>query len=171
MTADKINQDTNVVRSINENTKRYFDTVESLRQAAWQSFNQRRAFEWKLSFGLWTALSAIIAGLAIGQATLKSTPERWVLSAISVVVVVLHGLWSFFLNKVNRADLDKSYVYEREEMLALGLAEHTKAGDDIQKTIVSMTGRGWLGKHWGHFTQVAVTIILAVGITVVAWLR
>lgn len=98
-------------------------------------------------------------------------PERLFLSAISAVVIVIHGCWSLFLYKINRADLDKSYVYEHEEMLALGLSEHTIAGDDIRKIIVSMAERGWAGMHWGHVTQVAVTAILAVSVTVIAWLR
>lgn len=171
MTTVKTNQGTDIVRSIDEDTKRFFDAVESLRQAAWQSFDRRRAFEWKLSFGLWTALGAIIAGLAIGQATLKSAPEQLFLSAVTLVVFVLHGWWSFFLDQANRADLDKSYVYEREQMLALGLSEQTKAGEDIREIIVGMTGRGWVAKHWGHVTQVAVTGILAAGATALAWLR
>lgn len=171
MTNDRNNQSTDVVRSLNDNAKRYFDAVESLRQAAWQTFDRRRAFEWKLSFGLWTALSSIIAGLAIGQATLKSVPERSLLSLVSLSVVILHGWWSYSLDQVNRADLDKSYVYEREQLCTLGMTEQTNAGKDVRMIISEMTGRGWFAKHWGHITQVAITGILAAGATALAWLR
>jgi hypothetical protein len=173
MTANKTNHSTEVVRSINESAKRFFDAVESLRQAAWESFDRRRAFEWKLSFGLWTALALSIAGLAAGQVTFKpdAVAERWFVSAIASIVVVLHGWWSLYLAQVNDADLRKSYIYEREQRLALGISERTKPGEDINRVITLMTGRGWFAKHGGHVTQVAITAILAAGAAALAWLR
>jgi hypothetical protein len=171
MTAQKTDKEAEIVRSIDDNTKRYFDAVESLRQAAWQSFDRRRSFEWKLSFGFWTALGSIIVGLAIGEATLKSTPERVFLSLVSLVVVLLHGWWSFFLDQVNRADLDKSYAYEQEQMLALGITGDTKTAVKVRKIVAAMTERAWVAKHWGHITQVAVTGIMAAAVTVITWLR
>ncbi len=171
MSPDKTKQSVVLVRSIDDNTKRFFDAAGSLRQAAWQSFDARRAFEWKLSFGLWTALGAIIAGLAMGQATLKSMPERELVSAVVLMVVMLHAWWSFSLDQANRADLNKSYIFEREQRLALGISEQTAPGEDINKIIDAIAGRGWLASRWGHITQVAITFILSIGATALAWLR
>ncbi len=116
MTAKETHESTDVARTIDEGTKRIFDATETLRQAAWQSFDRRRAFEWKLSFGLWTPLALSIAGLAAGEVTLgeDAAPERWFVSVIAFAVFVLHGWWSVYLAHVNAADLRKSYVYVAE---------------------------------------------------------
>lgn len=37
--------------------------LEALRFAAYQSFNDRRSYEWKLSLAIWTAIAVLVAGL------------------------------------------------------------------------------------------------------------
>lgn len=169
MPPKKIKSNKDGTQRIDDDTKRYFDAIESLRQAAWQSFDRRRAFEWKLSFGLWTALGAIIGGLAIGEATLQSQSERGFLIGFCAAVILIHGVWAFiYLDKVNRADLKKSYAYEHEQMLAVGKAIKKNTAKKINETIAKMERRCGLAKRLGHVIQVVITVILAAGVFVLA---
>src|SRR5262245_19717771 len=43
--------------------KSRFDALEVLRAAAWRNFNDRRDYEWKFSFGIWTALALACGAL------------------------------------------------------------------------------------------------------------
>lgn len=39
------------------------ESLEALRRGAYDSFNDRRSYEWKFALAIWTALAVIIAGL------------------------------------------------------------------------------------------------------------
>ena len=48
---------------MNEDERNRFLGLESLRLAAYSSFNDRRVYEWKLNLAIWTALAVLLAGL------------------------------------------------------------------------------------------------------------
>ena len=158
------------IKSLSEESKWYFDSIEVLRGTAWKSFSERRSFEWKLSFGIWTALALSNAGLAADEASLASFWERVLASLCALLIVVVHGGWAYYLDQVNQADLQKSYVYETQQMLFLGFSKDTKPGAELFKIIDRMNRRPWYEKRWGHLTQVAITAILVMGVIALSWL-
>jgi len=46
-----------------EDSRRRFESLETLRAAAYASFNDRRGHEWKLAVSVWTTLALFLAGL------------------------------------------------------------------------------------------------------------
>lgn len=159
------------LRTMDAEGARYFDGVNTLRHAAWTSFDHRRSFEWKLSFGLWTALAALLAGLATGKAQLKSWPEVVTLTGVGILVVLIHAWWAKGLSRVNDADLQKTYAYEDELRSVLGLTGQTSVGRRIDGVIESMQKRRALDKVWGHATQVGITGLLAAAVIALTWFR
>jgi hypothetical protein len=154
---------------LNDDQKRHFDATKTLRDSAWESFDRRRGFEWKLSFGLWTALGALLGALATGKVSLVGKDEQIAVWVACVVVVALHGYWSYALAGSNRADLKKSYVYEKELRNALNLSSKVK--NDLDAIVEPMSERNAAVRNWGHITQVLITLILAGASVVTSWIR
>jgi len=148
--------------SIKLEATRYLATVERLRRAAWRSFDRRRAFEWKVSFGLWTAQAAVLASLALGKVQAKTLYDFMFLCVLSVSLIVIHLGWSYFLHQVNSADLNKSYAYGKEQMRVLGMNRDTEVGKEVHGIIDRMQKRSKTEKAWGHIFQVGMTFLLAV---------
>ena len=74
-----------------------FESMDSLRQAAYDSFNDRRSYEWKFSLSIWTALAVLLAGLVQPAKDGASFPLEgaavWLVAAIVGVLIVLEQ-WS-----------------------------------------------------------------------------
>ena len=158
-------------RALRDEEKRYFDATKTLRDLAWESFDRRRGFEWKLSFGLWTALGALLGSLAAGKVILSETGERIVVSVACVFVIVLHSWWSVALAASNRADLKKSYIIEKELRETLGLTADCEAGRQLDAVVNRMGNRSGIAGNWGHLTQVLITLTLAGSVVVTTWIR
>ncbi len=150
--------------------KDYFEAVKVLRDVAWRSFERRVDVEWKFSFALWTALSAIFAGVVTRQATLNSSTEQWALSVIVISTVLLHAYWSAGMQKSNDTDLAKAYALEDEMRATLGLTGGTTTGSRLESILKGKAKRK-LTKHWGHVTQVLISLLLATGVIIGIWLR
>jgi hypothetical protein len=100
-----------------EDEKRKFDAWESLRDHAWREFEEKTRVEWRLSFGIWTALLASAGALisADGQ-TIGGLIEQVALWVIGVVVLT-HAAFLYWIQKRLRSardDLYKAQVQMRE---------------------------------------------------------
>lgn len=45
---------------MDDGTTTRWDRIESIRKASWESYRNRREYEWKISFGVWAALLALL---------------------------------------------------------------------------------------------------------------
>src|SRR6266508_3112644 len=89
-----------------EDSRRRFESLETLRAAAYASFNDRRGHEWKLAVSVWTTLALFLAGLAQPAKSGESFPLRgpwvWVLFAVrGLALVILHALWNDCVSRAN----------------------------------------------------------------------
>ncbi len=78
-----------------ENIKRKFDAFASIRDHAWREFKDKAKAEWRLSFGIWTALLAAIGALITSK--LKLPINVCILSAVLVFIVILHGYFLYWV--------------------------------------------------------------------------
>lgn len=94
-------------------TKTELDALENLRNGAWEDFNNRRMYEWKMSLGIWTAAASFIAFMLAGHGHLSSDCRNVVLA--TVVMISIWCLHAYFISKLtrsNRIDREKQFYYE-----------------------------------------------------------
>lgn len=121
--------------------------LSRLAEASWESMNKRRAYEWKVSFGLWTALGllcsfALSAHLGIAL--------RWILTAcLGLISIVYVFMWTRGLHQRNADDkkLAEQYWKEIEKELSLDLRKQPN-------------GATLFWADWSHGSQIIFTILL-----------
>lgn len=149
-----------------EDARRRFESLESLRSAAWTSFDHRRSYEWRFSISLW----ATLAGAAAAILQLDRAPSGWppviVVGAVGLSSSVVHALWSVGVSRVNTIDRDIQIVYEREMSQLVGVSPH-----EIADIVRSRRPRMGTLSNYSHLSQVVVTATLAAATTAAMWLR
>lgn len=85
--------------------KEQTDILMTLSDHAWKSFDARRAYEWKLSLGIWTALAAFSGVIVSSEHEFKPNVDGFIffaISAMSVITIQYYCLYRILLG--NRAD-------------------------------------------------------------------
>jgi hypothetical protein len=134
-----------------------------LRKAAYDSFDQRRSYEWKLSFGIWTAMAAFSAMLVtqpINEGRALPVAGVWSVLATALVAAAIAYVHIKFLSGMGRAhNADRliSWHYEREmrdRLLVLPF------GSELDEELDRLRSRmGTIG-NWSYFSQYAITLLL-----------
>jgi uncharacterized membrane protein len=147
---------------VNEEERRRFESLESLRRAAYESFDSRRSYEWKLSLGIWTAEALALVALLQPTNRGEDFPlkSHWALGGAGLVVLVLvflHAYLSDGFAKANGCDKAEVRRFKKEmETIALQVA---KKRDDEGACGDDEGARGW--KQWSHLGQIGITALLA----------
>jgi len=134
------------------------DLVTRLLETAWTNFDRRRAYEWKFSLALWTALTAFIALTLRGDLPrLSGCAVPWVLIVCGIVVVGLHAFFEENVRRANNVDKARAQTYEDklngQECLDIPW-DAVKAA--VDKLLFKKQG------GWSTFVQVGITLILVV---------
>lgn len=158
-------------------TKEQFEALEVLRAAAWRNFEARREYEWKFSFGLWTAL-ALAAGALITRDPARALGLRgnyaalWVTVGVAAIVVVVHVWWSHNCKLRNDRDRRLSYVFERQmcRLADVDYEEEVLSLFPVALARRNTEGNLWdtLSNYW-HFSHVAITFVLAAATVLAMW--
>ena len=104
-----------------------FKYLEALRQAAWARFEGRRAFEWKVSLGLWGAALAFAATM-LTQKIIVSGPGRLTVGLVALTAVVFHGCFLHGTGGRHRSDRQIERFYRDRMAKEVGVVP----GDDIE---------------------------------------
>ena len=154
-----------------------------LRLAAYQSFNDRRGYEWKLSFGIWTALAVLIVGLVQPSQPAAVFPfhGQWYGPGATLVglgVVLLHIYFNNALAQANAIDRAKQRMYEDQIRSLLTftetetyLREQAYLESLLRKKQAPPKSQFMQWTYWGHRAQVGVTVLLAAVAVCLVWLR
>ena len=70
---------------MDDNQKNEFDALSVLRRASWNSFNERRVYEWKFSLALWAVYAAFIGSIITGKFTFNN---YYIFVAVLVGVII-----------------------------------------------------------------------------------
>jgi hypothetical protein len=154
-----------------EEEERLFKGLDVLRSAAWNSFDQRRSYEWKFGIALWTA-QAIFTGTLLTQSSDKVFPltGRWpvlLTASIGCIAVVIHAYWSKGISEANDSDRRKSDVYEKHMCPMVGVSHKEEILPIVKGRLEKM---GTL-TNYSHSSQVAITFLLSVAALLAMWLR
>ena len=145
------------------NQRELFQSYMELAQSGFQRRDLRRNFEWKMSFGLWTAFAVMISFGAAG----KSLSPDWVNPELfwgsHAVILILYLIWTAGLQIASRIDADFGFFYEHK---AESMADPAGVKYDHLKPIKS--GR-WLYRRaygfllprkWCSVSQIGITLTL-----------
>lgn len=135
------------------NEQERFECLSTLRKAAWDDFNRRSGYEWRMCIALWTAALAFIGMVVTDR--VEQTISRWPVAVIAGLVFLLHCFWQWNVATTNRLDREKAWKIE-DEMYVLSKAPRP---DDYQQRVNKRKNRKLL-KYWAHWYQIAVTAIL-----------
>ena len=158
---------------MNENEERLFKALDTLRSAAWTSFDKRRTYEWQFCIALWTALAFFIGTLVTQPIeTAKRFPVKgaWpvlVTALIGLGVTAHHMYWIRGAGQANAADRQVSDVYGKKMCPLVGVS-YDKEIDTIVGPRLSRRGKL---TNYSHFTQVAVTFLLVLDAVSAIWAR
>ena len=149
--------------------------MEALRVAAYQSFNDRRSYEWKLSLAIWTPIAVLVAGLVQpgheGTFPFKGIKYGFAATGVGLAIVLLHIYFNNGMARANAIDKDVSLFYAKRMRTVIGLHFDSK----LDQKIDALPGRP---KHpltqwtqWGHLTQIGITLLLTLLAVVIVWVR
>jgi hypothetical protein len=158
---------------MDEKEKNRMDTLENLRAAAYQSFNDRRSYEWKMCISIWTPFALYIGALVTQpiesgkNLPLAGTPLAIGTALVSLIILIIQVFWTLGLARANK--LDNMYDWDlRNEMYAA--LEHKTPPDvikDVDK-IKKQRGKLW---HWSTRTELLLTLLLGIVATIAAIAR
>lgn len=152
---------------MSEDEKRKADILVELYRQAYQNFERRRTYEWKLSLAIWTALAVFIA-IAIRR---EASTFNFALAAVALAAILLH--W-FFIGRVklaNDVDKRKAELYEHELNQLVGIHFGPNGENDYMKAVTNAISlviddkgfRRWVGKgRWAIVMHVGFTILLTI---------
>jgi hypothetical protein len=96
----------------------------ALRDEAWNEFDKKTGFEWRMSFGIWAALAAATA-LCIkeNEALSKTELHQYLIPAI-LVIIILHLIFLSWVQFTHRLNRDRQQFWSRKmASLAIPAAE------------------------------------------------
>lgn len=164
-----------------------FNALEVLRVAAWRNYDDRRSYEWKFSFGLWTALVVATGALIIGE------PEKVVglhhnvraLAAtgfLTFLITVVHVWWSHNCRFRNDRDRYLSYQFEEPMCEMVGVSYKGVVlpifaePDDREKPARHARWKPERGlrptlRNYWHLTHMLITLFLNAAVFLAMWAR
>lgn len=147
------------VRKMGIDNKTRLEALEKLRNVAWEEFNNRRIYEWKMSMGIWTALAAFIALILTGRVEISF--NFWHILIAALVIVIMVCIHFYFMHKLfesNSIARDKEFFFENVIMEILTIHYSSELRDRIGKR---QAAKDKCFLDWAHWVQLAVTLVLA----------
>ena len=145
---------------MDENTKRRFDGIVELYTRCWQNLYERRTYEWRVAFTLWTAFAVFLAVVLTKSLSAPKEIVFWVSFVMGLILCCIHGVWLHGLGKRNTLDREMAIHYEK---LLRGLSNSNFSRelktrlDEIRKKLDSPL-------DWSRGSQLAVTVVLYVAV-------
>lgn len=157
-----------------QNDLRSMEVLKGQCDTYWTNFDRRRAYEWKLSLAIWTALAAFVA-LTLQDKVTVSLEYKNVWLA-SVFIVLIGGIAGFFVVLIqwnfqkrvklaNDVDKRKAELYEERLNQMLNISYYNNSGQisekekEVGKAINEVRPSNG---DWSAGIHVSITIILIV---------
>jgi hypothetical protein len=89
------------------------DVLKTLNELAFERWAKRREYEWKLSFGLWTAIAAFVAIVLGKDNHLSGFPATLCAITLGLVITTVHALYLYRIFDGTLGDLDRQDRVEK----------------------------------------------------------
>jgi len=142
-----------------EEEKKHFDALSTMWNGAWQQFNQRRNYEWKVSLALWTACASFIA--LVFTRGISVDIQEWPLAArlVSMFLCLLVGVVHFYflcrLHYACEADRDIARHYQLKMQ---SLSQSCFPKELEEKLEETRHTKCW--RNWSVHSQAGITFTL-----------
>lgn len=140
---------------MDETGKRRFDAIATLWKNNWENFNERRKYEWKLAFGIWTAPAIFISRFVFEEPPRPEIGIKVGACILALVAIVAHYLFLWGLLKKENRDIRIMVHYQ-------GFL-HTLSGLVLSPELEYKPKEiRWFTpfRDWSCRTQVAITAVL-----------
>lgn len=139
------------------------ETLMTLANSCWTEYDTRRSYEWKVSFGLWTAIG-IISGFALKEDFLLpfSKGHIGLIVFIILLVVIFMGYYYFQrgLFTSNKHDQAKRHYYINNHIHPIVNVKHDDMTPEIRKLFeeppIYSAGKK-VHQVWSHRNQIIIT--------------
>jgi uncharacterized membrane protein YhaH (DUF805 family) len=144
------------------------DILISLANSSQSEYDTRRTYEWKVSFGLWTAIG-VISGFALKENF--NLPMNSFLIYLLLTIIFLAYIWfQYGLHKSNDHDQKKRYFYIKTFIHPEIGIDHNHLDPENKKLFEkTKPSKGKFYQVWSHGSQILITgvflIILGVILT------
>jgi hypothetical protein len=157
------------------NETQRFESLESLRKAAYESFDSRRSYEWKLSLAIWAAEGLALVALLQPEKDKEVFPLKapwgWIGALCAgVLLVLLHYFLSLGFKSQNERDRVESLRFKKQMERMVRPPYRRRVAQD---KAADADADGWwlLGGWWSHVGQIGITLLLAATAVLIIWLR
>lgn len=146
---------------MDDDVKKKLDVFEGLRKGAWEDFNNRRIYEWKITISIWTALAGFIALILTSRVGISLNIGHVIFSIIVIVVMwLIHAFFIYKLSISNRIDRDKQFLYENKIIEILKIEFDNELQKNIKKRRDSRKKNPLL--DWSGLVEIGITTILLI---------
>jgi hypothetical protein len=142
------------------------DALLKLAGASWEGMNQRRQYEWKVSLGLWTALTAFSAIVVRREVAILVKPPYLVglIGTLAVIFLAYVFVWLAGIAERQKRDRALAEAYWTMAEETLNISVRNKYVDPASKAAWFVTK--WLRKNvawwnWSHNFQILITLLLS----------
>ena len=153
-------------KQLKDDEKRAAEVLLSLQASAFNSFNERRRYEWRLCISVWTASAVLLGFLLKGEIQAVSLWIKWALTGFAAFMIVLHAIWMKGAGRRNRADIHVAYFWEEKTRDVLDV----KYPPELESELQALRAKSGRLTSWSFFFQLATTILLALAIIWATWL-
>jgi hypothetical protein len=148
------------------------DVLLGLAESSWREFDTRRAFEWKVSFGLWTALGLLALSLGRADLRLDVAGKLAVTLCLLALVVVYVFVWSWGIYRSHTKNQEAVRCYCGLVEDVLGITTPRRLPPDKRCFWAKTPRQRPPDKHsfwvnWSLMSQISATVLLAV---IVGWM-
>ena len=142
-----------------EEAKMEYDAVVVLWTRSWQNISERRTYEWRVAFSLWTALAAVISIILtkrVPDTALTLFPGFLSVALFVAAITVVHAWWLHGAGKAR--DFDRRMAFHYEDKLRQ--LSNSDFPDDLKIQLLGRrrAQRGLWG-DWSQLPQITVTLL------------
>jgi len=142
--------------------KEKFDSISVLYKQSWDNYNERRKYESKFSFGIYTVYAFSIAGILtqLKKETINCN-FIWGVIILGGILFLIHLLWLTGANKANFVDR-KIAIHFEQIMQKLSNSEFTDEfrNQFLLKTVLSKNKIPSILKNWSFLSQILISFCL-----------
>jgi hypothetical protein len=137
------------------------DILLSLANASQSEYDTRRSYEWKVSFGLWTAIG-VISGFALKEDFNLPVSDMWIFFLLSVIFLA-YTWFHYGLHRSNCHDQRKRYFYIKSYIHPeLGINQELLKPEEAKLFEKVKSSKGRFYQVWSHGSQILITTVFLI---------
>jgi hypothetical protein len=154
--------DKNETAPIIKDQKKDAETIINLVNSCWIEYDTRRSYEWKVSFGLWTAIG-IMVGFSFKENFIFPF-KTWEIITLLSIILFSYILFQLGLFQSSKWDQRKRHYYIKKCLHPLLDITLSDASEEEKRAFEKgpKTSSKYLLFNWSHLSQILITLAFLV---------